>query len=156
MFCFACAVKLRPTLIVAAAIRCVERNLSTSRPFLAGGHLRNLNTRDWSAAATQVQGIKKRVQRRKPISVEDAGQLPGVSSAITNTRRSRHRVRPNSHIITLYLRWFPVFRKSVIVHFWCVSLRSSNWGQGIWMIRNYICDIRSIHRFFYWGDMKMY
>ncbi|XP_025410905.1 required for meiotic nuclear division protein 1 homolog [Sipha flava] len=77
MFYFASAVRLRPAVIVTTAIRCVERNLSIGRPFLGGGYLRNLNTCNGSTATIQVKGIKKRTQRRKPISVDDIGQIPG-------------------------------------------------------------------------------
>lgn len=113
MFCFACAVKLRPAVIVTSVIRCVERNLSTGSLFSAGKHFRNLNTRDGSAATIQMQGIKKRIQRRKLISVDDAGQLPGVSTAIQNSHRSQCRVWSG---VIIYLDWFKPFRTSIMVY----------------------------------------
>jgi hypothetical protein len=111
MFYFASAVRLRPAVIVTTAIRCVERNLSIGRPFLGGGYLRNLNTCNGSTATIQVKGIKKRTQRRKPISVDDIGQIPGVSTSIQNSHRSLSCM---SYVI--YLGYFSLFRTSIIVY----------------------------------------
>lgn len=89
MFCITCtgAGKHVKPAIVATITRLCRNDGVVGKPKLVYGHqlssncaVRCLTTRSLlSAVANQVQGIKKRVPRRKSVITEDTGQRHGVS-----------------------------------------------------------------------------
>lgn len=75
MFCFTCTGKLWSTMVATVSKR-YPVSLHCQKPV----RIQGLTTRSsLASAAAQAQNIKKRVQRRKPITVEDTGQEKSVS-----------------------------------------------------------------------------
>lgn len=77
MFCFTSTGKLWTAVVTTVSKRyCEQLSLHRQIPV----HIRSLTTRSSLAfSAVQMQNIKKRVQRRKPVAVEDTGQEQGVN-----------------------------------------------------------------------------
>lgn len=77
MFCFTCTSKLW-TAVVATVSKRYYEPLSLHRQIPV--HIRNITIgSSFTSSAAQVQNIKKRVQRRKSVAVEDTRQEQGVN-----------------------------------------------------------------------------